>query len=62
MLWLLGDSDLSQSAPECREHPGPGRCGLGTAVVTVGADSMAGIWLPPLLMFLLGPHRINNPQ
>ena len=33
-----------------------------TSVVTAGADSRAPEMAPPLRLFLLRPHRINNPH
>ena len=56
----LGGPELYRSAAPPLEYPGPCRLRALKLLweLTPGLES----WPPPLGLFLLGPHRINNPH
>ena len=51
--------ELSRSVP-CPGAPRPLQ--TESSIVTAGADSRTPSWPPSLWLFLLGPHRVNNPS
>ena len=55
-----GRPELFRSAAATPEHPGP--CGLGAMVLTAELTPGLESWPPPLWLFLLGPHGVNNPH
>lgn len=62
-----GRAQDSKDAPAAAEHiSGPARSlqalQTETSGVTAGADSRAPELAPPLGLFLLGPHGVNNPH